>query len=122
MTSSERDYKAMIHLFEQGDFTWSLFIGHLVVEKLLKACFVRKISPIPPYIHDLVRLAEKSDLSLSEEQKDILDTLSTFNIQARYDDYKMDFFKRCTRDYARQWIINIEEFTKWLKSKHLSES
>ena len=34
--SSDDDFKAMIHLFEKGDNTWSLFIGHIVLEKLLK--------------------------------------------------------------------------------------
>jgi len=32
--------------------------------------------------YDLVRLSEKAGLSLKEEQKDILDTISTFNLQA----------------------------------------
>jgi len=35
--------------------------------------------------HDLVRLAEKADIELEEDQKDILDTISTFNLRARYD-------------------------------------
>ena len=41
--SSDRDYQAMIHLFEKGHYTWSLFIGHLVLEKLLKALYTQKI-------------------------------------------------------------------------------
>jgi hypothetical protein len=28
--SSDDDFQAMTHLFEKGDYTWSLFIGHLV--------------------------------------------------------------------------------------------
>lgn len=78
----------MVHLFEKGDYSWSLFIGHLVIEKLLKACYVQRVDITPPFIHDLVRLSERADLTLQEEQKDILDTISTFNLQTRYDDYK----------------------------------
>lgn len=37
VTSSDRDYQVMIDLFQKGHYTWSLFIGHLVIEKLLKA-------------------------------------------------------------------------------------
>lgn len=37
IASSDHDFNAMVHLFEKGDYTWSLFIGHLVIEKLLKA-------------------------------------------------------------------------------------
>lgn len=39
--SAEQDFKAMGHLFENGDYHWSLFVGHLVLEKLLKAYHVR---------------------------------------------------------------------------------
>ena len=39
--SSNNDFQAMLHLVEKGDFTWSLFIGHLVIEKLLKAWYVQ---------------------------------------------------------------------------------
>ncbi len=35
--SSDKDLKTVEHLFEKRDYHWSIFIGHLVVEKLLKA-------------------------------------------------------------------------------------
>lgn len=41
--SAENDLRAMEHLFESGDFAWSLFIKHLVVEKLIKAYYVKRI-------------------------------------------------------------------------------
>ena len=40
--TSEKDFSTMINLYNSGDFLWSLFIGHLVIEKLLKACFILK--------------------------------------------------------------------------------
>jgi len=84
--SSENDFSAMDHLFEKGDYSWSLFIGHLVIEKLLKSLYIQNVDITPPFIHDLVRLSEKVGLSLTEDQKDILDTISTFNLRVRYDD------------------------------------
>lgn len=117
--SSDDDFQAMIHLFEKGDYTWSLFIGHLVLEKLLKAWYVKINSKTPPFIHDLVRLAEKTDLILEDEQKDILDTISTFNIRGRYDDYRREFHKKCSNAFTKEWILNIKEFRKWIKTKLL---
>jgi HEPN domain-containing protein len=81
--SSENDFSAMDHLFEKGDYSWSLFIGHLVIEKLLKAMYIQKVDITPPFIHDLVRLSDKVGLSLTEDQKDILDTISTFNLRVK---------------------------------------
>jgi len=118
--SADRDYNAMNHLYEKGDYTWSLFIGHLMIEKLLKALFTFKHSDNPPFIHDLFRLAEKCDIELAENQKDILDTITTFNIRARYDDYKMEFYNKCTKDFSKEWINRIKEFRRWLKENHLN--
>lgn len=115
--SSENDFSAMDHLFEKGDYSWSLFIGHLVIEKLLKALYIQKVDITPPFIHDLVRLSEKVGLSLTEDQKDILDTISTFNLRVRYDDYKLSFHRKCTKAFTEQWIRHIKELREWIKDK-----
>lgn len=115
ISSSDRDYQVMIDLFKKGHYTWALFVGHLVIEKLLKAVFMQKCRKNPPLIHDLLRLAEKGGIELDEKQKDILDTVTTFNIQARYDDYHLDFFNKCTKDFTEEWINSIKELRKWLK-------
>ena len=46
--SSDRDYKTMHHLYEKKDYNWALFLGHLVIEKLLKAYFVKNVNNKPP--------------------------------------------------------------------------
>ncbi len=117
MDSSDDDFQAMMHLFEKGDNTWSLFVGHLVLEKLLKAWYIKVNSKPAPLIHDLVRLAEKGNLILDDKQKDILDTISTFNIRGRYDDYKREFHKKCSDAYTKEWIHNIKEFREWIKKR-----
>lgn len=35
--SSERDFKTMNDLYKTHNYSWALFIGHLVIEKLVKA-------------------------------------------------------------------------------------
>ena len=60
--------------FESKQYTWALFIGHLTLEKLLKAIYARKneSSPYPPKIHNLNILAERCGLEVSEEYTKIL--------------------------------------------------
>lgn len=112
--SSNRDFKTMLNLFKNKDFHWSLFVGHLVIEKLIKAYYVKNIGVKHPFGHDLLRLAVEAKLDLSEEQKDILDTISTFNIRARYDDYKAEFYKLCTKEFTLEWVKKIKGFRQWL--------
>lgn len=116
---ADTDFDTMNELFKIKRYNWALFIGHLVIEKLLKAYYVKTYSEHPPLIHDLLKLALKSGLLLSEEQKLVLDTVTTFNINARYDDYKMAFYKKCTEAYTGHWINEITELRQWIKEKHL---
>jgi len=121
INSSDRDVKTMHNLFKKKDYHWSLFIGHLVIEKLLKAYHVKNVDNHPQLIHNLLRLAENSKLEMDEEQKDFLAAVTTFNIRARYDDYKLEFYKTCTKKFTKFWIKQIEEFRKWLKEMLLKK-
>lgn len=115
--SSDRDSKTMQNLFKKKDYSWALFVGHLVIEKLLKAYYVKYVDKKHPFGHDLLRLAADAKLVLNEEQKDFLDMVSTFNIRARYDDYKLEFYKLCTKEFTKEWMHKIKEFRQWIKKK-----
>jgi HEPN domain-containing protein len=67
INTSDKDYTTMIHLYSSKDYHWSLFIGHIVIERLLKACVVKRILDHAPFTHDLTKLAKLSGLSISEE-------------------------------------------------------
>jgi len=43
-------------------------------------------------------------MELTDEFSDWLDTITSFNINARYDDYKKEFYNLCTREYTELWI------------------
>jgi HEPN domain-containing protein len=115
--TSDRDYETMINLSNCGDYHWSLFIGHLVIEKLLKALYIKNNDNTinPPKTHDLTLLAEKSGIETNESIKDTLDRITAFNISARYPDYKQEFYRKCTREFALSEIKKIQEMRIWLK-------
>lgn len=68
-------------------------------------------------IHDLLLLARKAGLDLSSQQRDELSEINTFNVRARYDDYKLAFYKKATREYAQKWYPRSMEVFKWLKQQ-----
>jgi HEPN domain-containing protein len=113
---SDDDFETMIAMFDSKRFSWSLFIGHLMIEKLLKAYYVKVKSDYPPFIHNLLRLAEKAELKLSEDKKEQLVTITAFNINARYDDYKMSFKKQCTPEFTSEWVDKLKELRPWIKT------
>ena len=117
LDSSDDDYETMSVLFNNKRYAWSLFIGHLMIEKLLKAYYVQVKDEYPPFIHNLLRLTEMSSLSVNEEQKIEFATITAFNIQARYDDYKMSFQKKCTPEFTNQWIDKLREIRLWIREQ-----
>jgi len=114
---AEDDIPVMENLFNSGHFHWSLFVGHLILEKYLKAIYVRDNSQTPPKTHNLVFLAKNTKLKLTENQEVFLLLVNTFNIEARYTDYKNTFYKKCTKEFTTDNILKIKEFLQWLKSQ-----
>lgn len=113
--TSNDDFKTMNKLFKSKVYNWALFVGHISVEKTLKALYVKQHGKHAPAIHNLYRLAELCELELTDEYSDWLDMITSFNINARYDDYKREFYNLCTREYTELWIRRIKELRKWIK-------
>ena len=118
LESAKHDLDTAESLFKSEKYDWCLFIGHLVLEKVLKAIFVdNNENKIPPKTHKLTKLAMLSSLELTEEQKIFLDEVNDFNLETRYPDYKLEFYNRCTEEYTGQYFKKIKEFYNWLKSQ-----
>ena len=104
LTASKEDFDSAEILCQNDRYYHALFFCHLSIEKMLKAIVVKSTGAAPPLIHDLVRLAEKAGLDLSELQKNELAEITTFNIGARYDDYKLSFRKKAKKQF---WVEEI---------------
>jgi hypothetical protein len=94
-----------------------LFIGHLVIEKLLKAYYLKISGGDVPRTRDLLKLAVTAGMEINETMKDNLQYITLFNIETRYEEYKREFHKKCTRKFAHDSITKIKGIKKWLKEK-----
>ncbi len=112
--SSDQNFATMQNLIKTHEYSWALFLGHLVIEKLIKALYVKRLQKHPLFSHDLLRLAKKIDIELPAGFDEWLDEITTFNLNARYDDYKQNFKKLCTTEFTNEWIDKIETLRKWL--------
>jgi HEPN domain-containing protein len=116
VTSADDDYQAMNDMFATRHYHWALFMGHLVVEKLFKAFYVQEKAELPPLIHDLRRIGEKAGLAFDSEKTVMVDTITRFNIRARYDSYKQEFYLLCTKEFTTEWMNNITTIQQWIKT------
>lgn len=104
-------------LLEAKRYSASLFFVHLSTEKILKALVIGKTGKAAPFTHDLLSLAEATKIELSEDQKKLLREINTFNIAARYDDYKPEFYKKATKSYAEKYFKSADKLYLWLEKK-----
>jgi len=105
-------------LFAVEKFDWCLFLGHLVLEKVLKAHYVQdNDNQMPPRIHNLLKLAKKTRLPLDQELVIFLDEVSDFNLEVRYPEYKKEFKRKCTGEFCQTKFSKIKEHYQWLKSQ-----
>jgi HEPN domain-containing protein len=114
---SDRDLLAMQSLFENQHLTWALFVGHLVLEKLLKALYVKKADIQVPRVHNLLKIARDCGLQLTIEQEDFLLEATTYNLKGRYPDYKLSFHRKATVEFTSEKIDRIKEMRQWLKEQ-----
>ena len=112
---SRQDFETAKILLRNKKYHHALFFCHLSVEKTLKAVIVKTTKTAPPLIHDLMRLAEKAKLSISQQHKNDLVELTTFNIEARYDDYKLSFYKKATKEFCTIYFKKTRRILIWLK-------
>lgn len=111
--SSKNDMASMRNNFLSGNFDWALFIGHLALEKMLKALWVKNNeSNFPPRTHNLLKIAREAKCPLDDAEELFLNRVNNFQLETRYPDYKFDFYRQCTKEFTEDNMKQIETF--WL--------
>jgi len=87
-TGAVEDWQVAVELINLGRTRHGLFFAHLALEKMLKAHICRATADLAPRIHTLLRLAERTGLAYSEEQRVFL---------ARFDRYTGRKSNECIR-------------------------
>lgn len=88
--------------FEHKDYMWCLFIWHLAIEKVMKAKILKLDKEIP-FVHDLVKLALIAEYKNTQGRKNDLEEITSYNIEARYEDEKRELYKKADIAYTVKW-------------------
>ena len=97
---------------------FNIFSMHLVIEKILKAIWVKEsITSTPPFTHDLLKLTEECEIELSSEQLDFLVIINSWNIRGRYPDFTKALHHQATPEYVQKQMQKVEAIKTWLEEK-----
>lgn len=118
---SEYDLDTASAMQTTGRYLYVGFMCHQSIEKILKAVFVKVHNSTPPFIHSLIRLAEKIQLisQLSNEQLDFLDELEPMNLNARYPAHKDQLYKLIDQNKSKYFLNKTTELQKWIMKIYL---
>ena len=112
---SDYDITTTKYMFQTKRYPYCLYMCHLSIEKILKSIIMQQTSQHPPFTHNLVALAKTTEINFDEQQKILLSDLTEFNIEARYPEWKKQFYKRANRKYTYNYFTQTQKFQKWLK-------
>lgn len=116
--SATEDMETAEELFRATKFAHSLFFCHLAVEKMLKAVYTKKFDAAPPIMHHLGKLWKRTGVPMGQASDEILSEISTFNVEARYDIFKQQLYKKATKEYTEKFLSVTKELVVWL-TQHL---
>lgn len=108
--SAQRNLEIAKDMVKLKHYDWALFLGQLALEKLLKGSIAKKTKKLPPFIHDLPKLAKLAGVNSNREQINDLIEITRFHVQARYEDIKYELYKTATKEYTERWFKKIEDF------------
>jgi len=113
-SGSKEDIAAAEALVSKGYLRHGLFFAHLAIEKILKAHVVQKTAETPPYIHNLIRLAEIAELALDSERTDFLRRFNLYQLEGRYPE-------TCNAQLdtaaANERLASAKEMVGWLTAR-----
>lgn len=104
-------------MYEKGKYPYALFMGHLAIEKLLKALVVKNTGEHAPFSHSLPFLLEKTGLKVSQKVSKNLARFMEFHFEARYPDEQKKFYKKCTETFAGRRMEEVKGVYSWLKKR-----
>lgn len=103
-------------MYKKKKYPYALFMGHLALEKVLKAVVVKTTCKHAPYTHSLEKLARKSKIDAPKQTQIKLREFMEFHFEARYPDEQKAFYKKCSQSYTKEKLQEIKEIFEWLKS------
>lgn len=116
--TAEETLNSAKDLLKLKHYDHSLFFCHLALEKLIKGLVLAKTGSHSLPIHDLVKLSRQANLMLSQDSEEDLAEMTTWNISARYDNIKRDFYHKATKQFTENWFKKAERIFLWLKSQY----
>ena len=115
---ASKDLDMFEFLKDQKKFVPALFYGHLYLEKILKATWIKNNdNNVPPKTHNLLKLAKDAKIKIPDEQQEFLVKLNTYQIESRYPEDIDRLYEITTEQLVEDYFGQIKMIATWLKEQ-----
>lgn len=114
INGAEDDLITAALLIKEKRTLHGLFFCHLVIEKAIKAHYIKVVEEVAPRSHNLIYLSEKAELVYDDDTQIFLGILMKYQLQGRYPDYNPILPDQHRID---EYFNKTKELLKWLKMK-----
>ena len=112
---AKQDFGVSEALGAAGYYAHSLFFGHLVLEKLCKALWMKhKKSNNYPFIHNLIRLIKETNVILTNEQIQFYSDMNLFQAKGRYPETLQVIEQTITIEVYKKYNNQLKTEMEWL--------
>ena len=113
------DLRTAEAMYKAGRYLYVVFMCHLAIEKMLKAILAQQYpEDVPPKIHNLIHLAQKTEIALPDNLKDFFQRIDNVSVATRYPEDLRTLSKEFNQDTAKRILTETKRMIKWLK-QHL---
>lgn len=117
ITQAEFDIETAEFMFQGERYFYAVFMCHLSLEKALKGIYCTKLQDVPPKVHNLVFLINKTGINPPEAFGKFIVKLNEANIATRYPESLEKLQKTYTKTITSEIISNTKEALAWIKQQ-----
>ena len=105
---AEKDSDMMKYLIDGGKHVHALFFGHLYLEKIAKAIWVKNnMANTPPKTHNLLKIIKEAQLDLPDEDQTFLLKLNQYQVESRYPEDIDKLYKITDKKLTEEYFAKI---------------
>jgi HEPN domain-containing protein len=102
-------------MLHAGRYIYVIFMSHMALEKALKALVTEETQQLPPRTHNLIDLAQRAQVALSQEQQDFLGKINNTSVVVRYPDDLSAMVSQYPEAIARDYLERTKELILWVR-------
>lgn len=118
LKQADYDMSVAEYMYSGGKYFYAVFMCHLAIEKALKGLFQERLNEIPPKVHNLVYLLDKTGGKQPEDIGKFLVKLNEANVATRYPEELAVLQRNYTQPVVNDILSKSKEALEWIKSQY----